>query len=137
MSKSNFEINPTSLLSADPAVKAAADAEGAGLRWIAKDASGVKFRAKQWAGAIPVEDHPEHHDLKLHKLPREVIEKHNNQVQEDSDRQMSRIFETYEDQHMSATGRKPKISASMRRDKTVVAADNAMKKRYFFMGGGK
>ncbi|MCD6310803.1 MAG: hypothetical protein J7M18_08800 [Candidatus Eremiobacteraeota bacterium] len=136
----NAELNPADPLAVIPEVKEEAESEGYRLRWIKKDPSGVQFRAKQAAGAIPVDDYPEYHDLKLHKIPVEIASKHEKRVQQEADQLMGRIFESYEAQHQSATGRKPKITVSMRRDREIRAGDCAFqkdrskKRKYFVMG---
>ncbi|MCL5036900.1 MAG: hypothetical protein M1269_07285, partial [Chloroflexi bacterium] len=132
--------NPADPLAVVPDVKEGVESEGYELRWIRKDPRGVQYRAKQAGGAVPVEDYPEHFDLKLHKIPKSKIEERNKRVQEDADLLMGRIFESYDAQHESATGRKPKINVSMRRDREARAADTAFQKdrskgrKYFVMG---
>lgn len=116
-----FEIStvPGDQLTVDSSYKQKVNSEGYDLRWIAKN-DPAKFRLKQSQGAIPCEDYPEHPDLKLHKIPKEVRAKRRREIQAESDSLVRDIWEKYDETHRELTGKPGKITSDSLRGQRFV-----------------
>ena len=116
--------------------------EDKAYRWVRKDQSGMKFRQAQNQGWKPVEGHPEHFDLTLHELPREVAEKRKNNYQQEADERISKIMDNYDAQVVKAGSPKvPKRILVTRDNPAFSQGDVALQKdrknarKEFCMGG--